>query len=179
MKLYMTQQLRSPRFFSAMTVIRAVVVVLLYGGIVSEAHANLLTSTDLVPITQLKQQLLQLLRDMNSAANTGGSQIQECLINMQDDVKEIYDNIQRLDELSSISTKMQLEFDEKIVNDTLRLDISSVKKSLTLLRESINLSAGYCGQYSLVSQKAQEALELFAQANNIIDALEIRLGQRR
>ena len=133
-------------------------VILLFGSVTCGAYETTLKPADMAPFAQLSGQLGQLQLDIISSARGATGHSFVCLIDIHDEVEKTHDLIGVIHTLGIISSEMQAEGDERIVNFWLSSKIYDTKDMLGPQKKGVNHAVGMCSGDRLVFMRKQARL---------------------
>jgi hypothetical protein len=142
------------------------------------AHANRLQPQDAQDLDALNQQLLVARQDnldvQRSLTQNDALNLNDCLNEISTSLETLSANLSSISTLVHISSSMVSDFDEKVVNGNLLIDLNSALRFLPIARRYANQNSGFCGSSAIVATRAQTALRLFDESERILQWLKRR-----
>jgi hypothetical protein len=157
--------------------VAAALFVLFFAPIVT-AHANMFGPQDTQGLDALRQRILVAQRDnlevQRSLNQSYAFNALECLNTIDNYLGQFGDEVSFVSTLISISSTMQSQYDESIVNRHLGIEIGSGLMLLPIARRAANSNSALCGSSAIVVYRASVALSLLDEGQRLLLMLNRR-----
>jgi hypothetical protein len=142
--------------------------------LVLTASANALDDADYRRLDNLWHKALQLENDITNAQQDarGHEAVVDCFDSIYSHLERVEMSIGFLTKLAAAATAMVDKFDEKIVLDTLKLEVKSFFNNyINTGRIYTNKVEGTCSENYIVAVKAQEVLRFYNDASSVVRSI--------